>query len=176
MSPGSNTMRMGIADGGDQILDSWVLIQGGSLTTTPPVEGTCVDLIAAQDTVAGEVCVTNDGENLTVTYTTIDGWMLTETTCTSRTTRTGCRRIGPATRRSAASLISGNHDPAVDAVTYTIPLSDLDAEAGDQLAIAAHAVVEREDAGEIRVESAWGEGQRFVERGNWAMWFGYAVQ
>jgi hypothetical protein len=31
----TNTMRLAIADGGDSILDSWVLLQAGSLTTDP---------------------------------------------------------------------------------------------------------------------------------------------
>jgi hypothetical protein len=39
--------------------------------------------------------------------------------------------------------------------------------------IAADATVE-DDAG--REEGAWGDGTRFVERGNWAMYFTYEVQ
>jgi hypothetical protein len=31
----TNTMRLAIADGGDSVLDSWVMIQAGSLTTDP---------------------------------------------------------------------------------------------------------------------------------------------
>jgi hypothetical protein len=33
---GTNTMRLGIADGGDSVLDSWVLLEAGSLSITPP--------------------------------------------------------------------------------------------------------------------------------------------
>ena len=44
---------------------------------------------------------------------------------------------------------------------------------GDTVVIAAHAEVE-DDAG--REEGAWGEGTRFVKRGNWAMYFEYVVQ
>jgi len=36
VNPGTNSMRLAIADAGDAILDSWVFIQGGSLTTKPP--------------------------------------------------------------------------------------------------------------------------------------------
>ena len=59
-------------------------------------------------------------------------------------------------------------------VTFEIPLDEIDGGVGpgDTVAIAAHAEVE-DDA---RQEGAWGEGTRFVARGNWAMSFTYAVQ
>lgn len=183
VSEGTNTMRMGIADGSDPDLDSWVLIQAGSLTTTPPpppppdeVEAECVNLIAAQHTVAGEVCVANDGENLTVTYTTIDGWTLTETHLHLADDEAGLPQNRKGNPKVGHFEHSGSHNPAVSEFTYTISLAGLDAEAGDLLTIAAHAAVEREQGAAARVESAWGEGDRFVQRGNWAMWFTYEVQ
>ncbi len=42
-------------------------------------------------------------------------------------------------------------------------------EPGDTVFIAAHAEVEDGE----REEGAWGKGTRFVERGNWAMYFTY---
>jgi len=40
VDPGStNTLKLAIADAGDSVLDSWVLLEGGSLTTEPQPEG-----------------------------------------------------------------------------------------------------------------------------------------
>jgi Protein of unknown function (DUF1554) len=62
-----------------------------------------------------------------------------------------------------------------DTATFEIPLDETDGgvSPGDTVVIAAHAEVE-DVAG--RAEGAWGEGARFVARGNWAMYFTYAVQ
>ena len=84
-------------------------------------------------------------------------------------------RTGPATRSRASSPYGDEYGGCLDGpATFEIPLGDIDGgvSPSDTVAIAAHAEVE--DGG--REEGAWGEGTRFVERGNWAMYFTYAVQ
>jgi len=122
---------------------------------TPAVVAECVDLIAAQDMDVGEVCVSNDATNLTVTYTTVDGWTLTETHLAISTDEPGSGEW--IARANGWQSRSGNpapgrfpyqadHDPAVTTYTYTIPLADISGGVapGDELFIGAHAVVERE--------------------------------
>lgn len=165
----TNHMKLAIADASDDILDANVFIEAGSLTTTPP-DLMCVDLLADQDLDVGEVCVSNDSDNLHVTYDTDDGWELTETHLAMGEAEDDI----PQTRKGKA--IPGqfphaaDHDPPVDTFTYTIPLADLGADPEDVLTIAAHAVVEKDGT-----ESAWGDGTRFVDRGDWATWFTYTV-
>ncbi len=39
----------------------------------------CYDLLAGQTIIAGDVCVSLDGDNILVEYQTVDGWELSET-------------------------------------------------------------------------------------------------
>ena len=152
---------------------------GGQTVVIVP-EG-CVDLIAGQGTPVGEVCVVNDDDELTVTYSTTEECVLTETHLAISTDEPGSgewtanrwqnRPGNPAPGRFP---YQGDHDPAEETVTYTIPLTDISGgvESGDLLYIGAHAVVDCDD----HIETAWGEGDRFVQRGNWAMYFTFEVR
>ncbi|GAH71543.1 unnamed protein product, partial [marine sediment metagenome] len=65
------------------------------------------------------------------------------------------------------------HNPPVTEFTYAIPLGDW--EPGDELYLAAHAVVKLFEGGEVvQEETGWGEGEKFPK--SWAMWFKYEVQ
>jgi hypothetical protein len=55
---GTNTMRLAIADGGDPVYDSWVLLQAGSLTTVPVATSLVLAPASAERTVGDEHCVT----------------------------------------------------------------------------------------------------------------------
>jgi hypothetical protein len=55
----TNTMKLAIADGGDDVLDSWVLIQAGSLTTDPDPQPGTVNV--------QKVWIDADGETVTTT-------------------------------------------------------------------------------------------------------------
>ncbi len=145
--------------------------------------GNCVDLIAGQHHVAGEVCVSNDTENLHVTYTTTDGWMLSESHLAISSDQTGSgewinrnnrwqnRNGNPAPGRFPYSK---KHNSNTDyTYTYIIPLSDISGGVDDEtkLYLGTHAVI----ANSQSAESAWGDGNRMVQRGNWAMYFTYTV-
>ncbi len=72
-------------------------------------------------------------------------------------------------------------DPGVKDDIFSIPLAELGVEAGDELIVAAHAVVEGYVGCDFYEETAWaaecqsaGE-TRFISRGNWATYVKFAV-
>lgn len=149
----------------------------------PEVETVCVDLLAGQDRPVGEVCVVNDGEHLLVTYETSEDCVLTETHLAVSADEAGSgewvarehrwqnRSGNPAPGRFP---YTAEHDPAVNSYTYTIALADITGGVaqGDHVILGAHAVVDCDGD----VETAWGDGDRFVDRGNWATHFAYDIQ
>ncbi len=113
-----------------------------------------VDLIAGQDMVVGSITVTNDDENLCVTYALDEnaleaGWLIYETHLAIATEKEGI----PQTRgnRWGTNPIPGQFPYGNDelgGVEYyeeCILFEDLDFEIGDEVYIAAHAVVKRFD-------------------------------
>lgn len=135
-------------------------------------EPECTDLVAGQSTTVGTVCVTDDGEELSVTYTTTDGWSLVEThldVADHADDLARNKRGNPKVGHFAQQQV---HAPSLSTYTYTRPLDGF----GDALAIAAHAVVELGEEDDAITESAWGDGDRFVTQGNWATHFAYAVR
>jgi len=148
----------------------------------PPFVEECVDLIAGQYTVAGEVCIINDLDNLYVTYTTAYGWMLNESHLAVSSDEVGTGEWSengwtnrPGNPAPGQFPYGANHDPGSDdTFMYTIPLDEISGgvNPGDELHIGAHAVVVMGD----QTETAWGEGETFRDQGNWAMYFEYTVQ
>ena len=139
-------------------------VQSVTVTVEDPV--TCVDLVAAggNDEGAvdvGDVCIAENADGtVTVTYTTVDGWVLDEThlhvSCDGLdgvpTTRKGNPQVGRFDS-------SGSHDGLTE-VVYEVEGCE-----GDPL-VAAHAEVSVGDD-EVRTESAWADGSDFPGR-NWA--------
>ncbi len=133
---------------------------------------TTVALLAGQTLDVGMVNTTCDGTNLSIKYTTEDGWTLNET----HLAIAGDFTEIPATKKGnpvpGQFEYTEEHLTGVTEFTYTIPLEDLGLEAGDPICIAAHAAVQQEvegDEGTILLEEgAWGAGKLFVQKGNWA--------
>jgi hypothetical protein len=140
------------------------------------------NLIAGQTIDAGDVKVCNDETTLTVTYEATFPWCLLKTDLHVATIP------DPPADPDANIPQTNKGNPKPDEfahgeeyggcldgpATFKIPLADVGDDGvspGDKVAIAAHAEVE--DGG--RQEGAWGEGTRFVQRGNWAMYFNYTV-
>lgn len=98
-------------------------------------ETAVVDLYAGQDLDVGEVSVTSDGTNLTVTYDVTDpDWYLTTTHLYVGTT---------APKRAAPGLFPYIHTGLADETdTFTVSLASLGATVTTPLYIAAHSVVE----------------------------------
>jgi hypothetical protein len=129
--------------------------------------------MAGQHIEAGTIRVSNDEENLYVTYTTTDEWQLSETHLAVAKTLSGIPQ-------NKNNMIPGQfpykayHNPTVSTWKYTISLSSLNVAAGQTLYIAAHAVVEKLEDDIFMEETAWGEGYRFGK--SWGMYFEYIVQ
>ena len=124
------------------------------------------DLIAGKYTTVGSVRVEYDGpsDSLIITFETTD-WKLYETHLYLGT-------APPA--KSAPGQFPYGHDPlpGVTSDPYTVPLTDLSADYGDTLYIAAHAVVCKCGCG---CETAWADGchgffNRAGRRQGWAMY------
>ena len=130
-----------------------------------------VTLWAGQNIDVGTVSVWNDGENLYVKYETTDDWYFTET---HLHVATALENI-PQTKKG--NPIPGHfdypieYDSPVQENTNVINLEDCGFEVGDELYIAAHAVVQKV----VQEETAWGAGDEFPGN-NWAMYFTYVVQ
>ena len=129
-----------------------------------------VILWADQDVDVGTLTVEVIGTDLVVTYAITAPWVLGETHL----------YVGDsAPTKSAPGRFPYGADDAVGGI-YTIPLADLDAEAGDTLYIAAQAEVTNPD--EIdpdtelpREESVWADGTQIRPGKNWAMYFTFEV-
>lgn len=179
---GPNTMKLAIADTSDRVLDSWVLLEGDSLTIAEPdCPAQAVPLLADQDTDIGTVLVAEDEDSLNVTYTTTGDWYMSETHLHVAEDCEDVPQTGSGNPKVGQFEYSTSHDPAVQEYTVEIPL-DSDWKSGDSLCIAAHAAVfqDHNDNGTYesdfdREETAWGDGERFTERGNWATYFEYEV-
>lgn len=139
--------------------------------TTPQSCGTpsVVALIAGQHINVGTVTVSNDANNLTVTYATTGGWNLQELHL-----YVGDRSLVPVNRQGAPvpgqfpkSAYLGNN---VQRYTFTIPLSGL----GSCFIVLAEAKV----SCRYSTETAWAAGTRFTNNINcgWATYFSYCKQ
>jgi Protein of unknown function (DUF1554) len=133
------------------------------------------DLIAGRTIDAGDVEVCNDDTTLTITYEATFPWCLLATNLHVATSVSGIPRNRPGNPIPGQFAYGDEYGGCLDGpATFEIPLDEIDGgvSPGDTVAIAAHAEVEDGE----REEGAWGEGTRFVARGNWAMYFTYAVQ
>lgn len=126
-------------------------------------------LLAGQTIPAGSVTVSNDGQDLLVTYHTDGDWLITETHLHVATRPEDL----PQTRKGNAIPgrfdYKGAYDDGVTEATHSITLANWPA--GTQLYIAAHCVV----VSTAGSETAWGNGFDFPGN-NWAMYFAYTVQ
>lgn len=137
---------------------------GGPGTSSNPFE---TPLLAGRTMEVGVVRAWNDETTLFLQYEmTEPGWCLFETHLHVAGSLDGI----PRTR--TGNPIPGRFDYKMrhDCATEFTQEIDLDSswEPGTELFIAAHADVSNG-------EGAWGAGTRFVERGNWAMFFNFTV-
>ena len=133
---------------------------------------TQVMLVAGQTIDAGTVTVTNDAAFIYVTYTTANGWLLTQTHLYVG----ACALIpvnGPGNPVPGQFPYSGTHNN-ITTYTYQVPISQIPA--GGCGCIAAHAVVVKlNSSGQvINQQTGWGQGIRINPNGgNWGMKFEY---
>jgi hypothetical protein len=151
------------------------------------VDGTdgasCSDLLAGQFTDAGDVCATVEGDNLVITYTTADGWELTEAhlwvgehLADMPQTRKGNPKIGNFPYNSGDITGATMHQ-------FSVPLSAFGLTGAEttcddlSLIVAAHAALRKDNGdGTFQTETGWGDGDRFVDRGSWATYSGITLK
>lgn len=162
-------------------IDRGTGIDNITFDTVPPLEiceDDTMDLIAGQHIDSGDVTVVNDGTILLITIHTQDDWQLSESHIQIGETLDDF----PLTKKGNPKV--GNfdyqreYDPLVTEDTYEFLLADLGLESGDTITFAVHTVVVQTDLdGEIIAEeTAWKQGERFVQKGNWAMYNTYDIQ
>jgi hypothetical protein len=137
-----------------------------------------VTLFAGQTIDAGTVTVSNDENNLYVTFSSTNGWLLSEThlhvadsLAGIPTNKKGNPKIGNFTYQTS-------YEPPVTEDTYVIPYASLSVDDNRSVTIAAHAVVVQLDGSGniIESETGWADGENFVDRGSWATYFQYQWQ
>ena len=133
---------------------------------------TTVMLMAGQTINAGTVTVSNDANYIYVTYTTANGWVLTQTHL-----YVGDCALIPV--NNPGNPIPGQFPYAsphnnLTSYTYQIPISRIPLELCG--CIAAHAVVKKYNSANqvVDTQTGWGNGVRInLSGGNWGMKFDY---
>lgn len=144
------------------------------IDTTPDICGSfTADLIAGQNINVGTVTVTNDAETLFVTYTTTDDWLMSEIHL-----YVGPKEGAPVNKKGNPQVghfpTNQTFNPMINTITYEFPLSIFQ---DDCFIVAAHAVVNKViNEQVVDSQTAWGDGIRFVDKGNWATYFEYCPQ
>lgn len=142
----------------------------------PCGEVTTETLFAGQTIDVGTVIVANNGTDLCVTYSATGDWRIKETHLHIALTVGDIPQTKTGNPRPGKFAYSHVLNPAAATDEYCFPLSDLGYEAGADLIIAAHAVVQRLVGGQVaQTETAWGYGPNFPGA-NWATYLGHTVQ
>lgn len=169
------------------VLCCLLILSGPALAQAGPVCGTATvtTLYAGRTIDAGTVTVSNDSSNLYVTFSTQDGWELTETHLAIATTLSGIPQTKSGNPKVGNFPYQRTYDPSVTSDVYVFSLDQLAVSLGldrftcgaTSLVLAAHAVVVQHDGngGVTSRETGWGSGTGFPG-GNWATWFGSTVQ
>ena len=157
-----------------------LVLVGAAAPATAQVCGTpqMVTLFAGQTVDAGSMIVENDANNLYVTFSTTDPWLLSETHLHVADSLAGIPTNKKGNPQIGNFDYQRSYDPLGTEDTYVIPKVNLSLDENDAIVIAAHAVVVQvDDSGTIiENETGWGAGDRFVDRGSWATYFQYTWQ
>lgn len=150
---------------------------GGDVVTAPIIEGNCAIYYAGQHTAVGSVCLTIQDDTVFVDYLLEGGWKLSDPHLWIGNTLASAPRTNSGNPIPGQFPFSANFHGKTE-YTFEIPVSSLaiDADAvcaGDStLLVAAHGSVSKG----WKKESAWAGETRFVEKGNWATYFGIAPE
>jgi hypothetical protein len=146
--------------------------QAGLQVSYSPDGGACQRMLAGQFTEAGEVCVKVEGDFMTVTYKTSNGWELSEAQLWAGLNlalmpvgKQGNPQIGNFPYKSGDITGATNYP-------FYVPLNELSAGELCDLTgyLAAHAALRKPDGnGGYQTETGWVEGQP-INGGSWAMY------
>jgi hypothetical protein len=161
-----------------RILLSSGLVLAVTLLLGAPVQAqtcgtpTVTTLLAGQHIPTGIVTVYNDANYIYVQYTVTTPWVLAEAHVALASTVAGIPQTKKGNPIPGRFPYSATFDPELSTYTFVIPRSGL--ADGQQVVVAAHAVVQapREFGGS---QTGWGQGPTFPGA-NWAMYIAYQVQ
>jgi hypothetical protein len=153
------------------------LIKGSE---TEPEE---IDLLAGQNMMVGKILVWNDNvdEKLCVEYqlneaSLAEGWLIYETHLVVTTSLNEIAQTKKGNPIPGQFPYGDDNLEGLPSYKECFSFNELGIEPGDEVVIAAHAVVQKWDEGVLMEdETAWGDGTRFNENGNWATYFYYIV-
>ena len=151
------------------ILLGFGLTPVAGLAQTPCGEIMETTLLAGQHIPVGSVIISNDEDNLYVTYQTDGDWLITETHLDVATRPEDLKQTSKGNAIPGQFAYHSEHNPGVTTVTHTIDLAAWPA--GSPLYIAAHSVVVSASGS----ETAWAEGLDFPGK-NWAMYVSYLLK
>lgn len=158
-----------INDGG-----SWATYSEYCLQDCCEYEEVVYEYYGGQNILTGNLTVTNDDQNLYVTFNFSGGWVAGQTHLYVGDA-SGIPVNGANTPIPGQFPYSVSHNPAVDSYTYIIPLSDLN---DNCIAIAAHAelLLFDEDGNLIQEETGWSFGTEFPNTNRWGWFSEYCIQ
>jgi len=131
-----------------------------------------IDLIAGQNTDAGDVTVWGDGTNLYVKYEASDGWLLTETHLQVATSLVSIPQTKKGNPIPGQFTEGDSYSPPQPEDTFAFNLADNGWGVDTPFYIAAHAVVVKETSKGVQQETGWAAGTQFSGK-NWATYFTY---
>lgn len=152
--------------------DSTVSTTSDSTTTSSSSDCAVVyPLLAGQHINAGNITITNDDDNIYVTYNTTGGWVINETHLYVGTLD-GLPTNGAGNPQIGLFPYNDTHD-GVTTYTITVPIT----EGMSCYIVAAHASVALlDDNGNvIQTETAWSDGNDINEGGSWATYSDYCL-
>lgn len=152
---------------------SWATYSEYCLSDCCEYEVVSYDYFAGQNILVGSLDVTNDDQNLYITFNFTGDWYTQQTHL----------YVGPASglpTNNANTPVPGQfpyattHNPITQSYTYTIPLSSLD----DCYVIAAHSeMVQLDGSGNvIATETGWSDGTEFPDTPRWGWYSEYCTQ
>ena len=149
-----------------------VIVQGES----------CVDLMAGQNILVGQVCAGIEEGNLQVTYNVVPDWQIAEThlwvgtsLSTLPTNRSGNPQIGLFPYKSGPLEGATSYTHLVPRSLFGLTGDEEVCDPLDLLAVAHAAVFRVLPDGSVQGETAYGQGPRLVQKGSWAMYFGWRL-
>jgi hypothetical protein len=152
---------------------------GSSESALVQIQGTsCVPLLAGQTISAGTVCSSIEGENVEVTYETSNGWLLYSAHLWAGLNLASMPQTNSGNPKLGNFPYNAGTLEGVSSYSFSVPLSTFGLSSGmtscDPVTgyLVAHAVVKKQlDDGSFQSETAYGDGTRLVQKGNWSTWF-----
>lgn len=145
----------------------------------PPIcksETKTVSLFTEQKVEVGAVALSANGDNLTVTITSNNGWLLSETDVSAKDNVADIPRTAEGRPDRENFELKRTYDTKVIKDEYQISFSEVDINGDKNIVTAVHARAQMLEHCEVVTEkSAWADGERFTEN-SWETYTNYQFQ